>query len=72
MTPCYISLESDVNGHDSTLSDSRCGSRSGGSALRAVRGVMNAKLMLEAGVTTIKEISSDGHYVTAEIIHRDR
>lgn len=38
------------------------------SALRAVRGVANAKILLEAGFTTLKEIGNDGNYVTADII----
>jgi len=37
-------------------------------ALRSLRGVYNAKILLEAGFTTIKEIGNDADYATAEII----
>jgi len=36
--------------------------------LRALRGVKNAKLLLNAGFTTIKEIGNDANYATAEIV----
>ncbi len=39
-----------------------------GPSFRAVRGVMNARLLLEAGFTTIKEIGNDGNYITADIV----
>ncbi len=37
-------------------------------SLRAIRGVNNAKIFLESGFTTIKDIGNDANYATASII----
>lgn len=36
-------------------------------AFRAIKGLRNARLMLEAGFTTVKDIGNDGQYATADI-----
>lgn len=37
-------------------------------SLRALRGAANAKLLLEGGFTTIKDIGNDANYATADVI----